>query len=380
MSSSLSASILDFLEPVDKLALSGDEGYRDLQIGSRIAVYETDFPQIDHADIILVGCDESGGNGGDPQVFSPSNAIRKQFYQLYHWHEEVIVADAGNIKAGATLKDSYAALKYVVKELIALGKRVVILGGSHDLTLPQYEVFASLEKIIEMTCADARIDMDIESRIPSEYFLMPLLTGQPNFVRHYNHIGFQSFLVHPAMLETIDKLRFDCYRVGTVKEDIEIMEPVIRNSHLFSFDISAIQHCYAPANRLTPNGFTGEEACRLMQFAGMSTNVKSIGIYGYDPGYDEQELTAKQISQMLWYTMDGIKTGKQEAVLSERSAFSEFHLVFAEMETVFLQSKKTGRWWMQLPDGKYIASSQYDYILACNNEIPERWLRAVERS
>src|SRR5487761_2671101 len=106
MSSSPSESILDFLEPVDKLALSGDEGYRDLQIGSRIAAYETDFPQIDHADIVLVGCDESGGNGGDSQVSSPSNAIRKQFYQLYHWHEEVIVADAGNIKAGATLKDS----------------------------------------------------------------------------------------------------------------------------------------------------------------------------------------------------------------------------------------------------------------------------------
>lgn len=31
-------------------------------------------------------------------------------------------------------------------------------------------------------------------------------------------------------------------RVGKVKEKIEDMEPVIRNSNLFSFDIAAIQH------------------------------------------------------------------------------------------------------------------------------------------
>ena len=103
------------------------------------------------------------------------------------------------------------------------------------------------------------------------------------------------------MLETIDNLRFDCYRVGNVKEHMEEMEPVIRNASLFSFDISAIQHAHAPANRLTPNGFSGEEACMLMQYAGMSSNVNTIGIYGYTQKHDRYDLTAKQISHMLWY-------------------------------------------------------------------------------
>jgi hypothetical protein len=35
---------------------------------------------------------------------------------------------------------------------------------------------------------------------------------------------------------------------------------------------------------------------------------------------------------------------------------------------------------MQLHDGKYVACSYKDYMIACNNDIPERWLRAVERS
>ena len=97
------------------------------------------------------------------------------------------------------------------------------------------------------------------------------------------------------------------------------------------------------------------------------------------PDRDVHQLTAKQIGQMLWYFIDGRSRGKREASLEEKDSFNEFHTAFAEVETTFLQSKKTGRWWMQLPDRKFIACSYKDYLLASSNEIPERWLRAQER-
>lgn len=372
-------TVIDFLDPVNLFELSEDEGYKDTQLGQHIALYDEEFPDISAADIVLVGCGEMRGMGIAHADSDAPNVIRKEFYGLYHWHSEVKVADVGNIKRGATLEDTYAALKSVVCELIENGKRVVILGGSHDVTIAQYQAYVSLEKLIEVTCVDARIDLDMDSVFPADHFLMDLLTGEPNFIRHYNHIGFQSYLVHPQMLETIDKLRFDCYRVGKVKENLDEMEPAIRSSSLFSFDIAAIQHAHAPANRLTPNGFTGEEACTLMQYAGMSSTVSSIGIYGYAPGLDEHNLTAKQISHMLWYLMDGVNKSKEEANFEDRNEFNEFVLAFAEVDITFLQSKRTGRWWMKMPDEKFIACSKVDYLIASNNEIPERWMRAVER-
>ena len=254
-------SIIDFIEPINVYELNDDEGFKDTQLGRHISVNESFLPDIEAADMVLVGCAETRGVSPFGTGSSGPDAIRKEFYSLFHWHQDVKVADIGNIKSGANLGDTVAALKIAVKELLALNKRVVILGGSHDLTLGQYKAYADREQIIEATCVDAKIDLDMESIVPADKFLMELLTGEPNFIRHYNHIGFQSYFVHPAMLETIDKLRFDCFRVGKVKENIEEMEPVIRNSHLFSFDISAIQHSHAPANRLTPNGFNGEEAC-----------------------------------------------------------------------------------------------------------------------
>lgn len=373
-------NLQDFLEPVSlRKNFSADE-YKDGQIGKNIEVFEEEsFPDFFEKDIIIVGCGETRGNGtGSPGKDAP-NKIREQFYKLFYWHKDVHIADAGNIKSGASLNDTFAALKTVIKELTDHGKTIVILGGSHDLTLAQYQNYVDRKKIIEAVCVDALINLDIESVNRSDNFLMEMLTSEPNYIRHYNHIGFQSYYVHPRMLETMDKLRFDCFRVGSVKENIDEMEPVIRNSSLFSFDISAIAHASAPANRFSPNGFNGEEACSLMRFAGLSPNVNTVGIYGYVPENDHDNLTAKQISHMLWYLIDGKSRGQREASLDERDSFIEYHTAFAEVETVFLKSRKTSRWWMQLPDKKYIACSYKDYMLASSNEIPERWLRAQER-
>ena len=371
--------LLDFLAPVDSFLLNGDEGYNDGQLAKHISTYQQEMPDVKAADIVLVGVSEYRGGGHFKTSPDAANIIRKQLYQLHYWHSDIKIADIGNIKPGATIADSYAAIKTVLVELLQLNKTVIILGGSHDVTLAQYYAYKEMGKIIEATCIDATIDLRGESALRNENFLLEMLTSEPNMVKHYNHVGFQSYLVHPRMLETMDKLRFDCYRVGRAKENLEEMEPVIRNTHLLSFDINAIKYSDAPSSKCSPNGFTGEEACGLSRYAGLSSLVSSFGIYGYEPAEDVNELTAKQIAQMLWYFIDGKNRSKQEAALVDRQYYNEFNTVFAEVDTVFLQSRKTGRWWMQLPNEKLIPCSHQDYITASRNEIPERWLRSQER-
>ena len=372
--------ILDYLEPVSLQELCQEGEYKDGQVGKSISTHDQDFPDLQQADIILVGCAEERGSGRYKKSFDGPNAIREQLYRLYYWHPDIKLVDVGNIKFGSTLSDTYAALKAVVMELTKIEKTVIILGGSHDLTLAQYYTYADRRKIVEVACIDALIDLNIDSVHKADQFLMEMLTSEPNYITHYNHIAFQSYFVHPGMLETMDKLRFDCFRVGHVKENIEEIEPVVRNSNLLSFDLSAISNAYAPAAAVSPNGLDGEEACTLMRYAGLSPNLNTIGLYGYNVEKDRDKLTARQISQMIWYFIDGRSRGKREARLDERDAFVEYRTAFAEVQTTFLQSKKTSRWWMQLPDLKYIACSYQDYLQASSNEIPERWLRAQERT
>ena len=373
-------NISDFLSPVHVHELLDGNHLKSGQLGKTMQIYDEQFPDLDEADIVLIGCGEQRGSGMEGVYSLAADNIRKYFYSLYYWHNDIRLADIGNIRIGSSQGDSYAALKTVVQELINERKTVIILGGSHDLTLAQYRAYTENKKLIEACCVDALIDLDMDSPYANDNFLMEMLTDEPNFIHHYNHIGFQSYYVHPQMLETMDRLRFDCYRVGSVKENIEEMEPVIRNCNLLSFDISAIANAFAPANTLSSNGFDGEQACVLMRYAGMSPNINTIGIYNYFPEQDRDNLTAKQIAQMIWYMLDGRSRGRKEAALDEKDSFNEYHTAFAEVETTFLQSKKTGRWWMQLPDRHFIACSYKDYMLASSNEIPERWLRAQERS
>lgn len=372
--------LIEFLDPIPVHELNDDEGYTDGQLGKHIQIFAEELPDIEHADIVLLGITEFRGNGYFETDSNAANTIRKHLYRLHYWHTDVLIADMGNVKKGASLKDSYAAIKTILAELIRLNKTVLLLGGSHDVTLAQYYAYIELNQQVEATCIDAVIDLRSESPIRSENFLMEMLTGEPNMVKHYNHIAFQSYFVHPRMLETMDKLRFDCYRVGAVTENIDEMEPVLRNSHMVSFDISAIKHSDAPANKNCPNGLSGVEACMLTRFAGLSKLTSTIGFYGYRPHEDVEELTASQVSQMIWYFIDGKSRCKQEADLNERNSFNEYHTAFAELDTVFLQSKRTNRWWMQMPDTSFIACSHNDYLKASNNEIPERWLRVQERN
>ena len=369
----------DFLSPVSFAEINDDEIYTDGQLGRHILTQEDENFDINKADIVLIGVRECRGNGTTDKENNAADMIRKQLYRLHYWHTDIIIADAGNIATGATLNDSYAAIRTVLGELYSRKKTVIIIGGSHDITLAQYNAYRLTDSLPEATCIDSEINLRSESHLPAENFLMEMFTGEPNIMKHYNHIGFQSYFVHPRMLETIDKLRFDCYRLGNVQENIEEMEPVLRNTNMLSVDISAIKYSDAPANKNCPNGLTGIEACMLTRFAGMSDNLNSIGIYGYAPAHDIEDMTARQISQMLWYFIDGRHRMKQESSLEDRNQFNEYHTVFAEVDTTFLQSKRTNRWWMQMPDGRFIACSQNDYLTAGNNDIPERWLRVQER-
>ena len=371
--------LLSFFEPKHFIEKQQPGIYEPLQWGANIQCATAEGFDWELADLVIVGCDERrGANKSSTQ--NSADAVREHLYKLYHWQSAIKIADAGNIRMGATLDDTRAALLTVLQEIHAAGKLAIVIGGSHDLTLQQYEVFKKAEQMINVSVADMLIDLAEAEDITADSFLMNMLTEKPNFITHYSHMAFQSYYAHPRMLETLDKLRFDFFRLGKVREHIEDMEPVLRTSSLFSFDISAIKYSEAPVNTDgSPNGLSGEEACVLTRYAGMSNELSSFGIYGYDAAKDVHNMTARLISQMLWYFVDGYLVRKTEAHITEREEFMVFNVAFTDNDTIFLKSKRTNRWWMRLPNQSYVPCSYNDYLVASNDDIPERWLREQER-
>ncbi|MDI9311119.1 MAG: arginase family protein [Limnohabitans sp.] len=374
--------IKDFLDPIHLAEISEDLGYNKNQIGHQIVMNLDGSLELDHFDLAIVGVEEYRGMGLSKTKLSSANTIRKELYQLYHWKENIILADLGNIKIGGKVNDTYAALKSVLSTLMQLNKKVIIIGGSQDLTIPQYQAYQYSNKLIDCICIDSKIDFDVEGSIPVNNYLEYLFTNLPNHLRNFTLMAYQNYYGHVEVLNTIDNLMFDCIRLGFLRQDVTHHEPVFRNSHMVSFDVNAIQYAAAPTSIHSPNGLDGVEACTLSQFAGMSSLCSTFGIYNYIASEDIHNLTAKQISQILWYYIIGHGRSLNEKPLKDKKNFEIYHVELPDNEHkfLFLKSKSTQRWWMELIDNKFIACSLRDFVyLKDNHEIPKRWEREIDR-
>ena len=109
---------------------------------------------------------------------------------MHYWHNDISIADVGNIQCGAALGDSYAAAKTVIGELLQMAKTVIIIGGSHDNTMAQYYAYKDLNKIIEATVIDSNIDLKSKSQVRNQNFLMEMIKHEPKLIKHYNNLGF----------------------------------------------------------------------------------------------------------------------------------------------------------------------------------------------
>jgi hypothetical protein len=190
----------------------------------------------------------------------------------------------------------------------------------------------------------------------------------------------------------MNRLYFDVYRLGQIRDKIEEAEPIIRQSDMISFDISAIKHSDAPANpNASPNGFYAEEACQIMRYAGMNDKLSSIGIYEINPDFDTSGKTSHLAAQMIWCFFDGFYNRKNDFPSRSNPDYLRFHVVLQDekYEINFYKSKKSDRWWMEIPyppqkglkfeRHTLIPCSYKDYELAVNNEIPDRWWQTYQK-
>ena len=370
----------DFLEPVSVIVLDFVKKLNMQSLGKKVVFHtKEDFPDLNTAKIAIIGVLDNRGNSNALTV--DLDFIRKEFYALFPGNWESSIIDLGDIPEGNTQEDTYYAVAKIVSELIKKQILPIIIGGSQDLTYAMYRGYDQLDQMVNLVAIDSKFDFGKEEVLnTSESFLSKIIINEPTNLFNYSNVGFQTYFNSQEEIDLIEKLYFDCFRLGEVSASPAIAEPVFRDCDLVSLDLTAVKSSDSGNfNIFTPNGFNGEESCTLMQYAGMSWKTSTIGLFGYQAELDVNNMTAIQIAQMFWYIMDGVQKGKKEAPLTESDRFKEFHIAFSDIETNFLQSKSTGRWWMQMHNNEWAPCSYKDYLVASNNEIPERWLRALER-
>lgn len=329
--------------------------------GQNIVWYNDDV-SLNPMDVVLIG--------GDEFYY---NIIESVAQYAWTFDNQRIIA------LGVVRKNDPAFLRPFFDELRAAGVTIVFV-GAQNLSKLWFDIYEQGESFFSPVIVDEKIDTSAN--------------GPYGFINNHlykcfqlNFIGTQVHLNHtPA---SNDHYLLENLRLGKLRSNKELVEPAMRDSHFMVFNINALKKSDAPAKSgVNPSGLNAEEADQICRYAGLSEALTLFNIYGYSELEHETRQTSELVAQMMWYFLDGYSQRKQDYPLSEND-LSGYVVDLSEPSTSlhFVKSKKSGRWWLKIPvdlNGitvdRMLPCTYHDYQMACEHELSERIIQALERN
>lgn len=386
----------NFLEPVNALKLE-ENSRRNLDtLRDKVDIYTSEeaFPDLEKAQLVIVGvCDDRGAEHNQGCAES-ADEIRRMLYRLAVPYDSIKVADVGNVIAGSTQDDTYYALTNVMYRLLENGKTVIVIGSGQDMTYAVYKSYEILGQIVNICSIDSRFDLeDSADKVTSQSYLNHIVMQDPNYLFNFTNIGYQTYFVGGAYVKLMDELKFDAYRVGAIQHEMMKAEPLMRNADIVSVDMGAIRQSDAPGNAdPSPHGFYGEQLCQMARFAGMSDKTSCIGFHEVNPRFDINHQTAHLVAHAIWFFIEGFYNRQSDFPTRDKQNYKRFivELKSQGLELTFHKSKKSDRWWVEVPCNDDDRRSRYnrhllipcnysDYEQAMQNEIPDLWWKYYTR-
>lgn len=378
-----------YFNPLNSDLYSDKNRWETTQVGRGVSIHVMDhFPELKFAEIAIFSVPEYEGSKNSSSDADCS--IRASFYSFHHENLPRI-ADLGTVQLMPTRRESFEIIQIVCEKLLHNGTIPFIIGGGHDLTYAVYKAYAALDKFITLTTIDSKFDIGLENdNLAAFSHLGKIIAHKPSRLFHYTNLAYQSYFNSSIAVEMLKSMNFDIFRLGELQANFNDTEPIMRNTDFLSFDISAIQHAYAAANVYsTPNGLGGQDACKIMRYAGVSDKITAVGLFEYNQNLDLNNQTAFLLAEMLWYFIDGYIIRKNELNPNMKDC-TKYTVAFEDgkNEIVFYKSNKSARWWMGVPYIKkgfrqsqifYVACSYRDYEIANQGEIPDRWLKTINK-
>lgn len=370
---------LSYLQPISDDLLNAP--YKEQQLG--FSVIKNDvfsvFPDLSEVQIAFF-CVETPTNDWTD--------FRNELYRLYRGNWHVQIADLGNLPQGATANDTHVALSDIIAELISQKIVPVVIGGEHHLTYGLYRAFDKLEQMVNLVSVDACFDFDDEEALfSSESYMSRMLSEKPTNLHDFTNLGYQSYLNAQETLDLLDKMYFETYRLGSIAQDMTIVEPAMRDADVVSVDMCAVQAKDLGSSAANVNGFSNREICTLSRYAGISSNVQVLGVFDIPDTNLAMQLTA----QMLWYFTEGLNFRVKELPTVNDHNYTKYIVPIDDFQLEFFKSNATGRWWIKpydecsqnelkhLPLG-LLPCNHSEYLQAIEGTIPERWWKAYRKA
>ncbi len=314
---------------------------------------------------------------------SSTSRIREELYKLAAINKKMNVADFGQLKKTQSPKGILLALRDIVEYFTDLGVVSIVIGGSQDLTTGICKAFYN-NPCFSLTSVDSALNIKKgrETFSPTN-FLSRVFQNNPQIFQ-FSLVGYQGHLVPDGLLSKTKGIGAHI-RLGVLRECLLKAEPVFRNTDVLSFDIGVLKYSEIPGSTYkNPNGLYSEEACQMAKFAGLSNRLKVFGIFEALGGKGDCEIVFKISAEIIWYFLEGyVNRTQKEKELPENLLTYKVEIKEIDEPLVFYHCAGTGRWWFDAGFFKgeklMVACSEDEYKEASNNEIPEIWLKYIQK-
>lgn len=369
----------DYFEPVDFKSINADSNpLGKYSLGPEIEKNTLKYTQTNLAktDVVIFGVPVENGQ---PQKNNTPDKIRTALYKLAAFNTNLTIADLGNLKPATSAKGTFLALRDVVEYLREMNIVTVILGGSQDLTTGICEAFKN-ERFFWLATVDSVLDVKKGTEtFNSTNYLTRVFKNLPNLF-HFSLLAYQTHLVGEKLMAQTKGLG-EHLRLGQLRDDFSKAELLLRNADVLSFDMEALKFADAPSTQQkNPNGLRGDEACQLARYAGLSSKLNVFGLFNLvEHLTTESNTTIKLGAEIIWYFLEGFGSRK---IPGEKTMY-KVAIDGLEHPLIFRHEEETKRWWFEVQsisgESFEVACTQQDYQVAAGNEIPDRWLRFVQK-
>ena len=181
----------------------------------------------------------------------------------------------------------------------------------------------------------------------------------------------------------MEKLFFDYISLGDLIGDDKCAEPILRDAHIIGLDMKALSWVSSGDSEYgNPNGIDSRLICILSRYSGISDKCRYFGLFELL----NNSISTKLYAQIIWYFIEGVNSRFSEPIFNDESGFIRYNVSVSGRDLIFIKSKESERWWLEIilseknVNKRYLPCLESDYNSALNDNIPERWLRAVKEN
>jgi len=375
---------IELLKPIDDDILNSIKSNKRGSIGEEIQIHTSSLglPDIESTDIAILGISETRNSFFESNDFNLSN-FRKEFYQLNLGKWKKSISDLGNLPNGNTTNDTYHAIAELCLFLRKKNIISIIIGGSNDIIFPIFKSYNNFNKKVNIVSIDNQFDLhQDEDLLSSRSYMNKIIIDDSSKLNDFTNLGYQRHLCSPSEIDLMDKLFFDYISLGDLIGDDKSAEPILRDAHIIGLDMKALSWVSSGNSEYgNPNGIDSRLICILSRYSGISDKCGYFGLFELL----NNSISTKLYAQIIWYFIEGVNSRFSEPIFSDESGFIKYNVSVSGRDLIFIKSNESERWWLEIilseknEKKRYLPCLESDYTSALNDNIPERWFRAIKR-